>query len=85
MDKVKTGTGPAAFHTTFKIQYPSYPTRFSNVNYSRPKNSLRKSAIMVIIFRDFLVFNQIFISPQVKRSVVISNKYTNCLTSWQTT
>ena len=32
------------------------------------------SKIMVIIFWDFLIFDQIFISPQVKLSVIISNK-----------
>ena len=30
---------------------------------------------MVIISSDFLIFDQIFLSPQVKRSVVISNKH----------
>ena len=29
---------------------------------------------MVVIFWDFLMFDQIFLSPQVKRSVIISNK-----------
>ena len=31
--------------------------------------------IIVIIFWDFLIFDQIFLSPQVKRSVIISNKH----------
>ena len=31
--------------------------------------------IIVTIFWDFLMFDQIFLSPQVKRSVIISNKY----------
>ena len=30
---------------------------------------------MVIIFRDFLMFDQIFLSPQIKRSVIINNKH----------
>ena len=30
---------------------------------------------MVIIFWNFLLFDQIFLSPQVKRSLVISDKY----------
>ena len=34
-----------------------------------------KPTIMVIIFQDILLFEQIFLSPQVKRSVVISNKH----------
>ena len=34
-----------------------------------------KPTIMVIKFRDILLFEQIFLSPQVKRSVVISNKH----------
>ena len=31
--------------------------------------------IMVIIFWNFFMFDQIFVSPQVKRSVIIRNKY----------
>ena len=31
--------------------------------------------ILVIIFWDFLMFYQIFFSPQVKRSVIINNKH----------
>ena len=31
--------------------------------------------ILVIIFWDFLMFYQIFLSPQVKRIVIISNKH----------
>ena len=30
---------------------------------------------MVIIFWDFLMFYQIFLSPQVKESVIIGNKH----------
>ena len=30
---------------------------------------------MFITFRDFLMVEQIFFSPQLKRSVIISNKY----------
>ena len=30
---------------------------------------------MVIIFWDFLKIDQVFLSPQVERSVIISNKY----------
>ena len=32
MHKIKTGTGPAALHATFKILSVSYPTRFSSAN-----------------------------------------------------
>ena len=31
--------------------------------------------IMVTIFRDFLMFYQIFLSPQVEQSAIISNKH----------
>ena len=43
--------------------------------------------MMFIIFWDLLMVEQIFLSPQVKRSVIISNKlvYAICLTSYQTT
>ena len=47
MHKIKTGTGPAAFHTTFKMPSHSYPTRFSSVNYSKPKTRLRKSRFRI--------------------------------------
>ena len=30
---------------------------------------------MIVIIWDFLIFGQIFFSPQVKRSVIISNKH----------
>ena len=33
------------------------------------------AAIMFITFWDFLMVEQIFLSPQVKRSVIISNKH----------
>ena len=33
------------------------------------------STIMVLIFWDFLMFDQIFFSPQIKRSVIIGNKH----------
>ena len=38
---------------------------------------------MVIILSEFLMFYQMFLSPQLKRSLIISNKlvYTSCLTS----
>ena len=49
MYKIKKGTGPAAFHAKFKMLSPSYPTRFSSVNYRKPKTRLRKSR-----FRTFL-------------------------------
>ena len=47
-------------------------------HFSRSVNLLVKlltTTIMDIIFRDFLIFYQIFFSPQVKRSVIISNKH----------
>ena len=47
--KIKTGTGPAVFHTIFKMPSHSYPTRFSSVNYSRPKTRLRKSRFRISI------------------------------------
>ena len=37
--------------------------------------TLNFSTIMGIIFRDFLIFYQVFFSPQVKQSVIISNKH----------
>ena len=37
--------------------------------------TLKFSTIMGIIFRDFLILYQVFFSPQVKQSVIISNKH----------
>ena len=57
MHKIKTGKGSAAFHTTFKMPSHSYPTRFSGVNYIKPKTRLHKSrfrlygAILLLIKR----------------------------------
>ena len=34
-----------------------------------------KTAIILMIFWDFLMFYQIFLPPQVKRSAIISNKH----------
>ena len=48
MNKIKTGTDPAAFRT-FKMPSHSYPTRFSSVNYSKPKTRLRKSRCRISI------------------------------------
>ena len=48
--KIKTGTGSAAFHTTFKLPSHSYPSRFSSVNYSKPKTRLRKSRFRISIW-----------------------------------
>ena len=49
MHKIKTGTGPAAFHLTFKMPSHLYPTRFSTVNYSKAKTRLRKSRFPISI------------------------------------
>ena len=42
MHKIKNGTSPAAFHTTFKMTSLSYPTRFSSVGYSKQKPGYAK-------------------------------------------
>ena len=56
MQQIKTGTGPAAFHTTFKMSTHSYPTRFSSMNYSKPKIRPRKSRFRISI-RDPAIWN----------------------------
>ena len=56
-------------------------TKCGRVSYSacecvsKVKVKASPATIMVIIFWDFLMFDQIFLSPQVKRSVIISNKH----------
>ena len=50
--------------------------------------NLSKPSIMVIIFWDFAMSDQMFLSPKVKRSVIISNKllvYTSCSTIFRRT
>ena len=42
-------------------------------NHKKQKKILQ--TILDIMFWDFLIFYQIFFSPQVKRSVIISNKH----------
>ena len=49
MYKIKKETGPAAFYTTFKMPSHSYPTRFSSVNYSKPKTRLLQSRFRISI------------------------------------
>ena len=41
----------------------------------RPLEMLNEAAIMAVIFWDFLMFDQIFFSPHVKRSLIIINTY----------
>ena len=57
------------------------------VNGCNPLSLKFVPTIMLIIFRDFLMVGQIFLSSQVKRSVIITNKiiYTSFLKSCQTT
>ena len=41
MHKIKTGSDPAAFHTTFKVTFYWSLKRFTSLNYSKPKTRLR--------------------------------------------
>ena len=63
MLKIKAGTGPAAFHTTYKMPSHSYPTRFSSVTYSKPKPRLRKSRLRISI-RDPAIWNNFFANTE---------------------
>ena len=49
-------------------------------------SGLSEPTIMFIIFWDFFMFEQIFLSPQVKRSVISKDKlvYLSSLTTWRT-
>ena len=49
MHKVKIGTIPSAFDNKFEVPYHSYPTRFSNINYTKPKLKLKKSRFRISI------------------------------------
>ena len=49
MHKVKIGTIPSAFDNKFEVPYHSYPTRFSNINYTKPKLKLKKSRFRIAI------------------------------------
>ena len=52
----------------------------------RSISGLSEPTIMFIIFSDLFMFEQIFLSPQVKRSVIIKDKlvYLSSLTTWRT-
>ena len=49
MHQMKIGTGPAAFHTTFKMPSHSHPTRFSSVSYSKQETRISKSRFRISI------------------------------------
>ena len=62
------------------------PVNICALHFPHLTSSLKKkklSTIMFIIFWDFLMLEKIFLSPQVKRRVIISNKlaYASYLTS----
>ena len=63
-----------------------WSTFFSNKKQHLSKKKIHFTA-MVIIFWEFLMFHQFFLSPQVKRGQIISNKlvYTICLSGCRTT
>ena len=63
------------------VQHDLFIAFSGNMKFQHPRKLV--STIMVIIFRDFFMFYQIFLSLQVKQIVIISNKYTICLTSCQ--
>ena len=46
-----------------------------NGDIKSKKKKTKLQTIMVIIFQDFLMDEQIFLSTQVKHSVIISNQY----------
>ena len=46
-----------------------------NGNKKSKKKKTKLQTIMVMIFQDFLMDEQIFLSTQAKRSVIISNQY----------
>ena len=59
------------------VPEPNQSTRWDlNRGYSSVNNSIIACLpkIMFIIFCDFLMVEQIFLSPQMKRSVIISNE-----------
>ena len=49
MYNIKTGTGPSTFDTIFGILSYSYPGSFSSVDYSKPRNRLRKNRFRICI------------------------------------
>ena len=62
-------------------------TVFEVINKEKKQKKSLQSTTMFLIFWDFLVVKEILLSPQVKQSVIISNKVvcTNCVTSYQVT
>ena len=64
----------------------SSPCRKWNENYESSFSSAKEPTAMVIMFENFFMFDQMFLSSQVKRSVIISNgkyelpcNFPNCL------
>ena len=50
---------------------------------SQSQNNIMKqkqieATITVIVFGDYLIFYQMFLSPQVKQSLIVSNKHSIC-------
>ena len=66
-------------------KYPFWENLVQNIKIISCWNLV--PTIMVIIFWDFLMFYRISFSPQVKQSVIISNKHgiSSSLTSYRTT
>ena len=59
MHKVKIGTIPSVFDNKFEVPYHSYPTRFSNINFTKRKLRLKKSRFRIFvrgptIWKDFV-------------------------------
>ena len=58
-----------------------YNAKIRNIEVEKPDiinlvtNTTLNATMVVIIFSDFLLFCQIFLSPQVKSSVTVSNKH----------
>ena len=65
---------------TFPVLDQKYPfwTNFIQKSKIVSLNWNLVTTVIVIIFWDFLMFYQIFFSPQVKRSVIITNNYGIC-------
>ena len=63
--------------SVFNRNYPLCVNSVQKIKIVRLRCNL-KPTIIFIIFWDFLMFYQIFLSRQVKRRVIISNKHGTC-------
>ena len=62
-------------YIVFEMDFSTFSSSWEFFDAKSLPNFLRSPTIIFIIFRDFLIFCQIFFSPQVKRCAIIPYKH----------